>query len=132
MYVTNYIYFFHVQTLVRSYGTEDRPAPKLIPPRNEVYEYIIFRGSDIKDLSVSKVAKPEEPHQDPAIVSAVCAIYFITNQYNYYYFNIIANCIDSSKPNAISIHGKPFWSLYITYSSSSHSFYWIHSVSTWS
>lgn len=58
---------------VRSYGTEDRPAPKPIPPRNEVYEYIIFRGSDIKDLSVSKVAKPEEPHQDPAIVSAQTA-----------------------------------------------------------
>lgn len=56
---------------VRSYGTEDRAAPKHIPPRNEVYEYIIFRGSDIKDLNVSEMPKAEEPPADPAIVSAV-------------------------------------------------------------
>ena len=56
---------------VRSYGTEDRPAPKPIQPRNEVYEYIIFRGSDIKDLSVNEMAKQDEGPQDPAIVSTV-------------------------------------------------------------
>ncbi len=60
---------------MRSYGTEDRQAAKQIPPRNEVYEFIIFRGSDIKDLNVSEM--PEEPAatssppQDPAILSAV-------------------------------------------------------------
>ncbi len=58
---------------MRSYGTENRQAPKQIPPRNEVYEYIIFRGSDIKDLSVSEMGNREEDHPlDPAIVSAVC------------------------------------------------------------
>ena len=58
--------------VVKSYGTEGRPAQKQIPPRNEVYEYIIFRGSDIKDLSVSQMgSKDEDPPVDPAIVSAV-------------------------------------------------------------
>ena len=61
---------------VRSFGTENRPSAKHIPPRSEVYEFIIFRGSDIKDLNVSEM--PEEtssPPQDPAILSAVS--YFI-------------------------------------------------------
>jgi protein LSM14 len=66
--------FFHSSIslhAVRSYGTETRPAPKQVPPRNEVYEYIIFRGSDIKDLSVSEIPKPEDLPQDPAILSTV-------------------------------------------------------------
>ena len=56
---------------VRSFGTEDRQVPKPIPPRTETYEFIIFRGSDIKDLHVSEMAKMEDVPQDPAIVSAV-------------------------------------------------------------
>lgn len=57
---------------VRSFGTEDRQVPKPIPPRAETYEFIIFRGSDIKDLHVSEIpAKTEDAPQDPAIVSAV-------------------------------------------------------------
>ncbi len=58
-------------SLVRSFGTEDRPVTKHIPPRNETYEFIIFRGSDIKDLHVSDVPKQDELPQDPAILSAV-------------------------------------------------------------
>ena len=55
---------------VRSFGTEDRPAPKHIPPRNEIYEFIIFRGSDIKDLHVSGMfGKQEDTPPDPAILS---------------------------------------------------------------
>ncbi|XP_053781918.1 protein LSM14 homolog B isoform X3 [Desmodus rotundus] len=56
---------------VRSFGTEDRPTDRPAPPREEIYEYIIFRGSDIKDITVCE--PPKAPHtlpQDPAIVQS--------------------------------------------------------------
>ena len=56
---------------MRSFGTEDREAEKFIPPRDEQFEFIVFRGQDIKDLLVcegpSPHSKPQLP-QDPAIV----------------------------------------------------------------
>jgi protein LSM14 len=61
---------------VRSFGTEDRPTDRPVLPRDEVFEYIIFRGSDIEDLHVcepypaQKQANqlPSSLIQDPAIV----------------------------------------------------------------
>jgi len=58
---------------VRSFGTEDRPTDRPVAPRDEIYEYIIFRGTDIKDI---RVCQPPKPHptlegglpNDPAIV----------------------------------------------------------------
>ena len=58
---------------VRSFGTEDRPTDSPVAPRDEIYEYIIFRGTDIKD---TRVCQPPKPHptlkgglsNDPAIV----------------------------------------------------------------
>ncbi|KAM3622458.1 uncharacterized protein V6R79_025421 [Siganus canaliculatus] len=56
---------------VKAYGTEDRHTDRPVPPKDEIYEYIIFRGSDIKDITVSE---PPKSHHglpcDPAIVQS--------------------------------------------------------------
>ena len=59
--------------VVRSYGTEDRPTDRPVAPRDETYEYIIFRGADIKDIRVCQPPKPQPTLEgglpnDPAIV----------------------------------------------------------------
>lgn len=51
---------------VRSYGTEDRDGQFAIPPQEEIFDYILFRGSDIKDIRVVNNV-PRVPH-DPAIM----------------------------------------------------------------
>ena len=62
---------------VSSFGTEDRkPREEMIPPSDNVYEYIVFRGSDVKDLRIeeapgAKENKPPLPPNDPAIMSSV-------------------------------------------------------------
>ena len=67
---SNPIYFL---VIVRSFGTEDRPTDRPVAPRDEVYEYIIFRGSDIKDIRVCRPAMPPPVLEgglpnDPAII----------------------------------------------------------------
>lgn len=52
--------------LVRSFGTEDRDVPQKVPPQNNVYDYILFRGTDIRDIVVLNNA-PTYPN-DPAIM----------------------------------------------------------------
>lgn len=55
---------------VRSYGTESRCTDPnaYVPPKNDIYDIIIFRASDVKDL---RVDAPEPPGlTDPAIISA--------------------------------------------------------------
>ncbi|XP_042033192.1 decapping 5-like protein isoform X2 [Salvia splendens] len=59
---------------VRTFGTEGRRNDgKEVPPSDRVFEYILFRGSDIKDVKVITnplVQKQEKLHNDPAIIES--------------------------------------------------------------
>lgn len=60
---------------VKSFGTEGRRADSKVPPSDEVYEYIVFRGSDIKELNVVEYAR-QHALDDPAIISAGAGLNF--------------------------------------------------------
>lgn len=50
---------------VKSFGTEGRNHEDEVPASDNVYEYIVFRGSDVKDLRIEK--EPEKPAQQPQV-----------------------------------------------------------------
>uniref|UniRef100_A0A1I8J084 LSM14 domain-containing protein n=1 Tax=Macrostomum lignano TaxID=282301 RepID=A0A1I8J084_9PLAT len=52
-------------TKVRSFGTENRASERSIPPSNDVFESIVFRGSDISDLHVCEPPQAEQEEQQP-------------------------------------------------------------------
>ena len=63
---------------VVSFGTEGRRPDDEVPASDNVYEYIVFRGSDVKDLRIEEGPKENNPPKppvpdDPAIlgVSAI-------------------------------------------------------------
>ncbi|KAJ8948820.1 hypothetical protein NQ318_013472 [Aromia moschata] len=53
---------------VRSFGTEERDTQYPVPAQNQVYDYILFRGSDIKDIRVVNNVTHPQPLNDPAIM----------------------------------------------------------------
>lgn len=53
---------------VRSFGTEDRETQHPVPAQNQVYDYILFRGTDIKDIRVINNVTHPQPLNDPAIM----------------------------------------------------------------
>ena len=77
-----FINFFFLIFLVRSFGTEDRETQFPVAPQNQVYEYILFRGSDIKDIRV--VNTVSSIPNDPAIVQ----VRFL----NIFYYFTLNNC----------------------------------------
>merc|ERR1740138_387493 len=50
---------------VRSFGTEGRRVPE-VPMSNEIYDFIIFRGKDLKDLTVLQGAPEPQAWTPPA------------------------------------------------------------------
>jgi len=61
---------------VKSFGTEGRRSTNTdeeVPPSDAIYEYIVFRGSDVKDLRIEEAPKENKPPppqvpNDPAIL----------------------------------------------------------------
>ena len=69
---------------VTSFGTEGRRnnPDEEIPPSEEIYEYIVFRGTDVKDLRieetpVQKENKPPQVLNDPAILGVSTHFNFV-------------------------------------------------------
>ncbi len=65
---------------VYSFGTEGRPAKDYIPASNQKFDYIVFRGTDVKDIKVAEDQKENKqpdsnPPNDPAIL--VCYPYSV-------------------------------------------------------
>jgi len=57
---------------VRSFGTEDRQSQFPVPAQSQIYEYILFRGSDIKDITI---VNTQQLPNDPAIVTGMAPGY---------------------------------------------------------
>ncbi|XP_077452983.1 protein LSM14 homolog B [Stigmatopora argus] len=55
---------------VKCFGTEGRPTDIPTPPKEDIYEYITFRGSDIKDITLCEAPRPHGLPVDPAIVQS--------------------------------------------------------------
>lgn len=70
---------------VRSYGTEGRKGGMGdLPPSDSVYEFIVFRGSDVKDLKITDT--PPAPPAMPAPAPAMNQVSFINKPWHALYF----------------------------------------------
>lgn len=52
-----------------SFGTEGRKGrpEEEIAPAEQIYEYIVFRGSDVKDLRIEETPGPQKENKPPAM-----------------------------------------------------------------
>lgn len=75
---------------VYSFGTEDRPVAKFIPPSQDKYGFIVFRGGDVKDIKIaedepSQPSPPPNMPNDPAIlVCSSCPTAPVLTMMNYF------------------------------------------------
>jgi Scd6-like Sm domain len=64
---------------VMSYGTESRrTGEEFFPPSSSLYDYIVFKGKDVKDLRIEEETKESSPQpptipNDPAILGVSCS-----------------------------------------------------------
>ncbi|XP_037539912.1 protein LSM14 homolog B [Nematolebias whitei] len=58
---------------VKCFGTEGRPTDRPTPTKEDVYEYITFRGSDIKDIALCESPRSYGLPPDPAIIQSSSA-----------------------------------------------------------
>ena len=62
---------------VYSFGTEGREVPNFIPASQQKFDYIVFRGSDVKDIKIveeqkeNKQPEPQNVPNDPAILVSI-------------------------------------------------------------
>jgi len=89
---------------VMSYGTEDRrTGDAFFPPSSSLYDYILFRGKDVKDLRIEGDQKDSapQPPQDPAILGVSLA----PPSFPPYYMMKYSGC----KPLLLSEAQNPMW-----------------------
>lgn len=92
---------------VRSYGTEDREVENPVPPQPQTYDFILFRGSDIKDIRVVNNQLPN----DPAIVQMTVPPSMGTSSYQPDSFNPLLGQMGTSMANQYSNMYNPMSSM---------------------
>lgn len=66
-----------------------RPPAEFIPPVQEPYQYIIFRASEVKDLSVDEPAPMRSVHDDPAVLGASVLLHSLPEHFTYTSFSAV-------------------------------------------
>eukprot|EP01130_Rhizamoeba_saxonica_P006300 TRINITY_DN250_c0_g1_i1.p1 TRINITY_DN250_c0_g1~~TRINITY_DN250_c0_g1_i1.p1 ORF type:complete len:521 (+),score=122.13 TRINITY_DN250_c0_g1_i1:46-1563(+) len=88
---------------VISFGTENRPTDNPVEPKSEVFEYIIFKAEDIKEVTVIEDKTPRNPMMDQwggYGYNQMMYMQYMQNPYYYHYMQQMHNAgADPSNPN---------------------------------